>query len=670
MHRFPTWTSALTGPALALLALLLAAAPAGAQSLLSETRPVSTGILPQSFPFTATAAGTVDVDVTNLVAGGLPALATLRAAVTRGDAIVGTPLTAAGRISFSATAGTQYVVRVFGRPPTNAVAGTVGIRAVAAGGATPLLDAVALFEQPATPGLSYTNGDTGEVLSFPAAGTYTATFADHGLPAALESAQAVIFVDGSPNPVQVITLGETKTITVPVASSSTVVYRVFLEAAATTSARGGLFGLQIVGGPSSTVVFDESRAVGELAPGITFANPAGGTITLQVRDAAFPAALAQVGAVLTAGGRRLSAPQVGNGAVSATAPAGTLTLWTAARAGAQPGTFDATVTSGGAPGSPGAARLGGVSRAVSSTAADAPQAFLFPFDVATSGAYRARVTDLQVPSSLQSIAFAVVQNGTALVQSTTGGTLDFNAASGPAAIFVTAKAPTGGSGLFGVQALTTAATPASLLDSAQAVGAVSDVRTVTVTNAGRYDVTLKDVGWPANFADVAVAITQGGQVVGRILNGGTFFFDAAPGSYLATIIAKPSAAEGVGLYSLAVAPTAPTVTLTANPTAIPSGQTAQLTWSSTAASGCTASGAWAGTKATSGNESVGPLTANSTYTLTCTGLGGSESKSVSVTVTQTPPTSSGGGGGGAFDLVALAALLALATRRSSRARRP
>ncbi len=85
--------------------------------------------------------------------------------------------------------------------------------------------------------------------------------------------------------------------------------------------------------------------------------------------------------------------------------------------------------------------------------------------------------------------------------------------------------------------------------------------------------------------------------------------------------------------------TVPTVTLSANPTSVPSGATTTLNWSSTDASGCTASGGWSGTRATSGTETSPALTANTTFTLTCTnGQGGSTSRSVTVTVASaTPP---------------------------------
>jgi hypothetical protein len=83
---------------------------------------------------------------------------------------------------------------------------------------------------------------------------------------------------------------------------------------------------------------------------------------------------------------------------------------------------------------------------------------------------------------------------------------------------------------------------------------------------------------------------------------------------------------------------APTVSLTASPTSVVSGSASTLTWSSTNATSCTASGSWTGAKATAGSASTGALTANGTYTLACTGSGGTTSASATVTVTAPPPS--------------------------------
>jgi uncharacterized cupredoxin-like copper-binding protein len=84
---------------------------------------------------------------------------------------------------------------------------------------------------------------------------------------------------------------------------------------------------------------------------------------------------------------------------------------------------------------------------------------------------------------------------------------------------------------------------------------------------------------------------------------------------------------------------APTVTLTATPSSIAAGAGASLVWSSTNATTCTASDGWSGTEAASGSHSVGPLTATTTYTLSCTGPGGTTMQSVRVVVVAPPAVS-------------------------------
>jgi len=85
-------------------------------------------------------------------------------------------------------------------------------------------------------------------------------------------------------------------------------------------------------------------------------------------------------------------------------------------------------------------------------------------------------------------------------------------------------------------------------------------------------------------------------------------------------------------------PPAPTATLKAGAASISSGGSTSLTWSSTNASSCTASGGWTGTEAASGTKNVSP-SATTTYTIDCTGSGGKAQASATVTVngSGTPP---------------------------------
>jgi hypothetical protein len=63
---------------------------------------------------------------------------------------------------------------------------------------------------------------------------------------------------------------------------------------------------------------------------------------------------------------------------------------------------------------------------------------------------------------------------------------------------------------------------------------------------------------------------------------------------------------------------APSVSLAVT---VGAGNVPTATWTSTEVTSCAASGAWSGTKATSGTQVLSALTATSTYTLTCTAPG-------------------------------------------------
>ena len=91
--------------------------------------------------------------------------------------------------------------------------------------------------------------------------------------------------------------------------------------------------------------------------------------------------------------------------------------------------------------------------------------------------------------------------------------------------------------------------------------------------------------------------------------------------------------------TVSVTSSAPTVSLSAAPSTITSGASSILTWASTNATACTASGGWSGSKATSGTQSTGALTNSATYTVTCVGPGGSAVQSTTVSVKSPSPPS-------------------------------
>ena len=172
------------------------------------------------------------------------------------------------------------------------------------------------------------------------------------------------------------------------------------------------------------------------------------------------------------------------------------------------------------------------------------------------------------------------------------------------------------------------------------------LRTPTNLTATAVSSSQINLSWTASTDNVGVTGYQ-------IYRGGTLLTTVAGTSYSNTgltpstsysyyVRATDAAGNVSGNSNTASATTqagtpVPTVTISANPTSVSSGGSSTLTWSSTNATSCTASGGWSGSKATSGSQSITNITSTATYTLTCTGTGGSGSNSATVTVT-------GGGG--------------------------
>ncbi len=201
---------------------------------------------------------------------------------------------------------------------------------------------------------------------------------------------------------------------------------------------------------------------------------------------------------------------------------------------------------------------------------------------------------------------------------------------------------------------------------------------------------------------IAFGINSFGQIVGNAsfggpihaalwTSGGTAITDLntlisaqdAAGNLLTTAVGINAtgaiAANGTVVASGAnhaylLTPLAPlTVSISAAPTVITSGQSITLTWTSKNATSCTASGGavgdgWTGTtRPTSGTavikESNSPASALTlTFTLTCDAPATSQSSQASVKVTENPAPANGGGGGG-FEVWSLLALQLLLTAR-------
>jgi len=150
---------------------------------------------------------------------------------------------------------------------------------------------------------------------------------------------------------------------------------------------------------------------------------------------------------------------------------------------------------------------------------------------------------------------------------------------------------------------------------------------------------------------------------------GTYTFDLSCGSADGSL---PNATAQASVTVLG-STQAPTVNVTINPTAVTLGGRFTVTWSSTNAVSCIASGggadgsAWSGILATAGSVTIEATTLGTfTYGVQCTGTNqqiAQANSTVTVSNPSSPGTSKSGGGGGALDALLLAMLASISAVR-------
>jgi hypothetical protein len=117
---------------------------------------------------------------------------------------------------------------------------------------------------------------------------------------------------------------------------------------------------------------------------------------------------------------------------------------------------------------------------------------------------------------------------------------------------------------------------------------------------------------------------------------------AATANFTLGVSGTAGSTQSIGSVSLCSPPApvaaTPTVSLSASPTSVSSGSTTTLTWKTTGATSCTASGSWSGSELTAGSYTTPALTASPTYDLSCSGAGGTATADITVAVAVlTPP---------------------------------
>jgi hypothetical protein len=586
------------------------------------------------------------------------AMASASVVITQGAALAGTAQLAApatsATVALPAATG-DYTMFVFGQPNSGFSVGTFTVCVAPKASPSNCIQSASVAGN--ITAQSTANDPTvstfSSTLQVTTAGSYTFNFQDLQFPVALHTAPNLALFQGG-TPIQLgIAAGSA-------ISLSPGTYTLLAIAQADQTIQSGLFGITIVG-PGSASLLDTTVPVGLTNNSPPFLNATAQSVTLLVIDYGFPGPLASASALLTAGGSALGRASAAGGAMSFPAPAGDLQLWTYAAVGATPGTFSADVS--------GTADLYTLAQGVQPAGSAYAYAFVSP--PLTAGPYQATAADLQFPSQLNGLSFAVAQNGAIVQQSTSAASINFSATAGSVILLVSAQTPSSGSasgnGLFDVNLQTTGASAQLVFDKTQSVSstaALFDAQTLNLGTSASFDASLTDLQFPAAFSNLALVISRGSQILGKIYGGGVFSFPGSTGSYQLTFVATPAANQQVGLYGVSIVFSAPVVSLTSSVATAAADSPITLSWTSSNASSCTASGGtWTGSKAAGGGTEVIILAATTTYTLTCTGTGGVQAQSVTVTATPKP---SSGGGGGALDL---AFLMLGATLAASRMRK-
>jgi uncharacterized protein YjdB len=205
----------------------------------------------------------------------------------------------------------------------------------------------------------------------------------------------------------------------------------------------------------------------------------------------------------------------------------------------------------------------------------------------------------------------------------------------PGTVTITATVQTGAGPVSGNATLTVTAPPKTLTSVQVAPASASILTNATqqfTAKAVYSDSSTADVTQTATWAstNTAVAIVSSSGVATGVSGGS------------ASITAGVSSGNGtvIGSSSLTVTVPGPAVSISVNPSWGVPGTTSTLTWSSTGATTCTASGAWSGGVPTSGSQQVTEAAiGNYNYSLSCIGNGSSTSRSASLLVTNVKPSS-------------------------------
>lgn len=641
----------------ALAVSVLTGAAAQAEVLLDETATMVAPAAPSSVvhEFDITTAGNYELRITDFEVPA--ALTNVKAALLRDGVIVQRlQLTEAeASLNFDAAVG-RYTLSVVGTPGALGI-GTLGAR-VQRGSDAAVLEVSETIKIP-NPPPPENRATLDATFTVTTAGDYRVSLADLGFPGALSSViLSVVREGGSGLDAQLAGPGSATFAATPGN------YRLFAIGNANPDLKGGVFYTAVRAVATDAAIYRRMVPVGRVDQLGSGQLPAGEHL-LTGSDLALPAPLAAARFAVISEGRlvsRLDAP----GSAAFTAVAGGHDLLSASLpAAGGSGSYAVEIRRATTP---------VLSFVNTSSDGAGAGAVTLTGTVGAAGMHRLRLTDFVFPQGFTALRATITQAGVEVGTLARPGFTDVDLAAGTVRVLVFGQANTSTNGIYGVELRPVSGTGATVIEATRGVGRAFAGRQFNVVTAGRYQVFADDLEFPERFAGLDAVVTRGPDVIGSFFGGGSFMFTATPGSYFINFIASPGTTSGgAGTYRMRVAdaPALPTVTLTAAPTMVNSGQTTQLSWTTTNATQCLASGAWTGNRAANGSETTAALTAQATYGLECTGPGGTSNAQLVVNVSAPPPGGGGGGGGGALGetlLLGLAIAVLRARRFSARAR--
>lgn len=215
-------------------------------------------------------------------------------------------LSAAGTQTFTAAANT-YQVFAFGLASSSSE-GSYALSLTPAGGAAQLSVARAVA---ASGGSTYTYSyDTTTV----GGSVYSLSLADFSFPAQFTSLSVVAMQNGAPLGSALLAANSPASLTPTTGTVSLLVF-------AQPTSSGGLFGLSLTAGGSSTATFATTQGVGPLFSTSPVTITTSGSYELSLTDLAFPTPFASIGAIVTSG-TSVVGETVSSGSITFNAPAG------------------------------------------------------------------------------------------------------------------------------------------------------------------------------------------------------------------------------------------------------------------------------------------------------------------------------------------------------------